>query len=233
MGCGEGFRKTSFLGRVGPDDRQALEAVGRRCQVRANETLFVEGDGSGRVLLLLQGHAKVFSTSPRGRTVLYGVRGPGEIAGELSAIDGEPRIATAITLDAVELVAVSAPVFHSMLRERPGIAYALLLVLADRLRESDRFRTRFGTDDSVGRLAALLVDLAGEFGCPDEANGNRPAGGVRIDLPLTQQDLADWVGASREAVTKALHGFRTAGLVETDRRRIVVLDPDALLHRAG
>lgn len=231
MGCEEGLPRKSFLGRVGPEDRRALEAAGRRCHIHANETLFVEGDGSGRVLMLLAGHAKVFSTSRRGRNVLYGVRGPGEIVGELSAIDGEPRIATAITLDAVELVAVPAGVFHAMLGERPGVAYALLLVLADRLRESDRFRTRFGTDDSAGRLAALLVELAGEFGCPDEGNGHRPAGGVRIDLPLTQQDLADWVGASREAITKALHGFRTAGLVETDRRKIVILDPDVLRHR--
>jgi CRP/FNR family cyclic AMP-dependent transcriptional regulator len=84
----------------------------------------------------------------------------------------------------------------------------------------------FGTSDTIGRVAARLVELAERYGRPSEH-------GVRIDLPITQEELASWVGSSREGVNKALHTLRGLHWVETERRSITVLDVEALRRRAG
>lgn len=221
-GCPPG----TFLGELGPADLAVVESVGRRTRQAAGVTLFVEGEGAGRVLILTAGRAKVFSTSATGRTVVLGIRGPGDIVGELSAADGHPRIATATMLDPGEVLVIPGEMFREHLEVRPGVAAAIVRVLASRLRDADRSRTMFGAHDCPTRLAQILVDLA-------QTQGRSDGDGVLIDIPLTQQDLADWVGASREAVTKARHSFRLAGLIETHRRAIVIHDLPGLLQRAG
>jgi CRP-like cAMP-binding protein len=95
-----------------------------------------------------------------------------------------------------------------------------------RLREADRKRVEFGASDTIGRVAARLVELAQRYGRPAER-------GVRIDLPITQEELASWVGSSREGVNKALHTLKGLRWVETERRSITVLDLEALRRRAG
>jgi CRP-like cAMP-binding protein len=96
-----------------------------------------------------------------------------------------------------------------------------------RLREADRKRAEFGASDTIGRVAARLVELAADYG------QEQPGGGVRIDLPITQEELASWVGASREGTNKALHTLRGLGWVETERRAITVTNLDALRERGG
>jgi CRP-like cAMP-binding protein len=215
----------TFLGELPPDDLVVLESSGRRVAHAAGATLFVEGEGSGRVMIITRGRAKIFATCGNGRSVVLGIRGPGDIVGELSAVDGRPRIATATMLDGGEVLVVPAEVFHGFLDERAGVAATLVRILAVRLRDADRSRTMFGAHDCATRLAQVLLDLA-------ERHGSAHGDATLIDIPLTQQDLADWVGASREAVTKALHSFRHAGIIETRRRAIVVHDLPALIRRA-
>ena len=157
-----------------------------------------------------------------------GIRGPGDILGELSAIDGSPRIASAVTLEPSEMLVLPASSFQSFVEGRAGVASSLLRVLAERLRESDLNRTNFGSEDCATRVTLLLLDLVGRHGT---FNGNGNGNGNKIDLPLTQQDLADWVGESREAVTKALHALREAGVIETSRREITILDTAQLAAR--
>ena len=223
---GFAFRPGSFLARLSPEDLSVLFAAGQRRRYVRNANLFLEGESPGRVFMSLRGRAKVSSASPRGRAVVLGIRGSGDILGELSAIDGRPRIASAVALEPTEMLLVPAAAFQSFVEGRPGVASALLRVFAERLRESDTNRTHFGSDDCATRVALLLLDLSQRHGALGE-NGNK------IDLPLTQQDIADWVGESREAVTKALHSLRAAGLVETDRRAITILDAPGLAVRAS
>jgi len=99
-------------------------------------------------------------------------------------------------------------------------------MLSSRLRDADRKRIEFGAYDTLGRLATRLLELVERFGEPTER-------GVRIALPLTQDELAGWIGSSREAVARALQALRARGYVETRRRTIVVLDLDALRRRAA
>jgi len=187
--------------------------------------VFHEGDRSDRVLLVLSGRLKVASVRPDGGEDVVAIVGPGELLGELSAIDGEPHSCDATALEAVEVVVVPSEEFNAFMASRPDVALRLLRTVTRRLRDADRKRVEFGTHDTLGRVARRLVELAGRYGEPD-------GDGVRIALPLSQDELAGWTGSSREAVVKALRTMRARGWITTARREIRVLDAAALERRA-
>lgn len=215
----------SFLERLSAGDRDDLTALGRRRTLKRATTLFTEGDTSDRVVIIESGRIKISYFTEDGREVVLAVRGPGELLGEFSAIDGEPRSATATALDDAEVLVISAEDFRSFVRERSSSAFALLELVVARIRDADRKRIEFAAYDTVGRVARRLVEMAERFGTPDER-------GTKIDLPLSQDELAGWTGASREAVSKALQHLRGRGWIETGRRNIIVLDLEALAKRA-
>ena len=146
--------------------------------------------------------------------------------GELSAIDGEPRSATATALEDVEALEVAAPAFSALLDRRPDLARHLLEVLSRRLRDGDLMRVEFAALDSVGRVCARLVELCDRFAQPVE-------GGVRIEMVITQDELADWAACSREAAGKALHLLRELGWIETSRRVVTIHSLDELRMRCS
>jgi CRP/FNR family cyclic AMP-dependent transcriptional regulator len=157
--------------------------------------------------------------------VIVAVRGPGDLLGELSAIDDESRAATVITLEPVDALLVAGPAFAAFLERRPRAALVMLRMVAARLRYADTQQADFATHDVVGRVAHRLVELAERFGAAG-------ADGIEVELPLSQEELAGWTGASREAVSKALQLLRSLRIVETGRRHVTVLDLEALRRRA-
>jgi CRP-like cAMP-binding protein len=209
----------TFLGRLRVVDREALLNAGRPRHYRAGEPIFVTGDPGDFIVLITQGRVKVFAPSAAGTETVLSLRGPGDVVGELSAIEDEPtpRVATVVALDAVVCRVVRADEFRSLLAGRPGVALELLRMLAARLRSSDRRRVEFGAYGITQRVARLLVDLAAAHGGLSETN-------VVVRSGLTQDDLAGMVGASRESVARALATLRTLGFVSTGRRQVAVLD---------
>jgi CRP/FNR family cyclic AMP-dependent transcriptional regulator len=214
-----------FLSALTPTELERLIGYGRGQRFRAGTILFGEGDRSHRVLVLLSGKVKISSYTEDGGEVVLGIRTPGDLLGEVAAIDGKPHSASVGALDALTAIAVSGDDFRTFLKEAPGAALALLEMELGRLRDADRKRIEYGAFDSVGRVASRLLELAERFGQPCDD-------GVRITLPLTQQELAGWVGCSREAVSKALHALRDRRLIETQRRAVTVLDLEGLRLRA-
>jgi CRP/FNR family cyclic AMP-dependent transcriptional regulator len=218
---------TGFLAELGPEHLEALRARGWRRRFNRGSTLFEEGAGSEQVMIVLNGRVKISHFTADGREIILAVRGPGELLGELSAIDQEPRSATALAAETVEALVMTVEDFQQYISSTPRAAMVMLVGLVRRLREADRKRIEFAAYDTVGRVALRLLDLAREFG---EKEGRGSA--VRITVPLSQQELAGLIGASREAVSKALQHLRTRGWIETQRRGISILDPDALYKRA-
>lgn len=214
-----------FVAALEPSDLEALTAWGRARRFRRGSMLFREGEDAEHVLIVRAGRVKVSSFTADGREILLAVRGPGELLGELSAIDGEPRSATASALEQVDVLSVPAEDFRSFLEMRPRVTVSLMQMLSRKLRDADRKRIEFGAHDTVGRVCHRLVELAERF-------GEESARGLRITLPLSQQELAGWTGASREAVSKALHQLRSRGYIVTARRGITVVDMSALRRRA-
>jgi CRP/FNR family transcriptional regulator, cyclic AMP receptor protein len=206
--------------------RVALREQGFSRSFQRGAVLFSEGDVADRVFLIEHGWVTLRTPTPAGGEVILGLRGPGDVVGELSALDGEPRSATAVAVDDVEAVVAPARLMSTMLERDPGLAGELLRVLAKRLRESDRQRLEFAMLDTLGRVARRLLELAERFGEPGDD-------GVRVELPLSQEQLASWCGCSREATVKALRTLREVAGVTTGRRTFTLRDPELLRRHAG
>jgi CRP/FNR family cyclic AMP-dependent transcriptional regulator len=206
--------------------RAELLARGIRRRYQAGATLFAEGDRSDRCFLLQRGNVKIVQVTADGREVVLGVRGSGELIGDWSVIDGLPRSASAVALEPVDALQLDAMQFLGFLEVSPKATLWMLRSVLHRLRDSDRKRAEFAASDAAGRLARRLAELADEHGQPVD-------GGIRITLPLSQEELAGWTGSSREAIAKALAQFRSRGWLSTERRRITVHDVDALRKRGS
>jgi len=215
-----------FLDALSDEERDWLRERGVKRSFPAGVAIFLEHEAPDRVMFLLEGRVKIAATSDDGRERVLAFRGPGEVLGELSAIDGRPRSASVIAVDPVSALVMPAADFRRFLENAPRATFFLLSSLIGRLREADRKRVEFGSADTVGRVAARLLELA-------ERYGTRTTEGIRIDLPITQEELASWVGSSREGVNKALNMLKSLRWIETERRSITVLDVEALNRRAG
>jgi CRP/FNR family transcriptional regulator, cyclic AMP receptor protein len=215
-----------FMAQLDPTDRAALTERARTRRWPAGASLFLEGEQSSSVLVVVSGRVKVFSLTAHGEEILLAVRGPGALLGDMSAVDGAPRSASVAALEPVVALVVATPVFIDYLSGRGTAAMVLIRLITQRLRDSDRKRVEFAAFDTASRVARRIVELAERFGEPE-------AGGVRITVALSQDELAGWVGASREAVAKALRVLRTRGYVTTGRRTMTVLDLEGLRRRAG
>jgi CRP/FNR family cyclic AMP-dependent transcriptional regulator len=207
-----------FLDAIGERaaSRLLAESVDRRWP--SGSVLFHEGDRADRVLFVVEGRVKLEVTETNGTTSLLALRGPGDVIGELAAVDATTRLAAAVAFGGpVRCTVVPASTFRDVVEGDTTAAMALVRLLAGRLREAEGRRAEHGALGVEQRLARRLLDLV-------DADG-------RVD-GLGQDELAGLVGASREAVAKALQGLRAAGVVATGRRSIEVLDVAALGRRA-
>jgi len=207
-------------------DLGQLRRLGSRRSLPAGATVFIEGDDPYDLMIIERGDIKLVTAALNGQETLLDVLSAGEVVGELSAIDGAPRSATATALTDVELTSIPVDRFLDFLQANPSSMGGLLAVAVRRLRLSNRRQLEFTTADALGRVCARLDELANRFGRTDELEG------VRIDLPITQTELAQWCGLSREAVVKALRKMRELGWVTTDDGSVVVEDRPSV-HRRG
>lgn len=214
-----------FLDALTSEEAEALRACAMKRAYGSGVTLVHQGDDGGPVIVLLDGRVKVASVTTAGREVIIAVRGRGDLVGELAALDESPRSASILSLEPVEALVIPASAFAAFLERHPRVALVILRMVAGRLRYSDAQQADFATQDVVGRVARRLVELAGRFG------ETRDGGRIVVELPISQDELAAWCGASREAVAKALQLFRSLKMVETGRRQVTVLDLEGLRRR--
>lgn len=187
--------------------------------------IFPEGEIGDHMYVILEGKVKLGHASPDGRESLMAVLGPGEIFGELSLFDPGPRTATATALTDARILALGNTSLHPWLAGRPEVAEALLAALARRLRRTNDALADLVFSDVPGRVAKALLDLADKF-------GEVTSQGLLVKHDLTQEELAQLVGASRETVNKALADFAHRGWVRVDQREVLLLSIDRLARRA-
>jgi CRP-like cAMP-binding protein len=211
---------------LGEREWAGLLALGHARTAAPGDVLLLEHEEADRVIVLVSGRVKVTVSTPTGAGAVLGFRGPGSLLGEQAALDGRPRGATVTAIEPVDYVSIAASAFRHHLRSNADVALALISLLSARLRDADRKRAEHLAGDTSARVAARLVELADQYGVP--------AGeGVRIELPLSQGELAGWSGSSLEAVAKALRTLRSAGWLETGRREITLRDVEALRRLGG
>src|SRR5436305_11811768 len=207
------------------DAAAALEAVMSTRAVERGHHIFREGDTGDRLFVVLDGKVKISRSAADGRENLLAVLGPGEMCGELSLFDPGPRTATVTTVTDSRLASLDHDDLRPLLLDRPGVAVHLLQALAMRLRRTNEAMADLVFSDVPGRVAKALLDLADKFGTAEP-------GGVRVRHDLTQEELAQLVGASRETVNKALADFVHRGWIQLQGKSVVVLDEDRLRRRA-
>jgi CRP/FNR family transcriptional regulator, cyclic AMP receptor protein len=211
----------SFLDALGERPRAELLALGTPRVFPAGAVLLGERAATSHVIAILRGWALVSADTERGGRLILGLRGAGEIVGEMAALDRRPRSATVTALGEVRSVVLTGDRFRRYLAGNPAAGGLVLRQLSTRLRSADAERRALASETVLQRLAARLVELTDRTGRPGD-------GGIVIDLPLLQHDLAAAIGATREAVAKALRLLRDQGVVRTDRRRLTVLSPEPL-----
>lgn len=212
--------------QLSPPIIEDLIRRGTTLKLRKGQHLFHEADAGDQVFLVRSGRIKVALTTPTGRELLLAMKEPGELVGELSAIDGGERSAAAAATEASTVSSVSGSAFLDALDCDPRLALVLLRQMARQIRIAGRRSADRVSADTKTRLAQRLLDLATTIGHYD-------AQGDTTTLRLTQDDLAGWIGATREATARALGELRTTGCVSTGRQRIDILDNDVLASSAG
>lgn len=211
----------SLLDYLTPEEREFLGERGVQRKLPGGEAVMHAGDPTDHVLVLLSGWVRVYSTTRAGGVVLLALRGPGDVIGEVAALQKWTRTANVQSLQEIHFVQLRADEFIACLQERPAIAIALLRQMTLRLRESESARVNAATLDVTRRVATLLLQLADVYGRTEDA-------GLVVRTPLTQQDIADRIGASRRAVARALATLRERGIVHTGRQMFVVTEPEVL-----
>ena len=210
-----------MLDLLSPDDAAALLSSGTTRVYQAGEVLISEGDATTFVLVIRGGRAAVAVNTEHGGRLILALRGPGDVIGELSALDGGARSATVTALTATEAVVVPVDRFHGVLARRPAASRVIMRAIGGRLRDSDSERRVLVSASLLQRVARVLTELVDQDGRPC-------AEGTLINLNLPQHDLAALVGATREGTAKALRLLRESGVVLTRPNRTVVVDRDVL-----
>jgi CRP/FNR family transcriptional regulator len=200
-------------------ERVAAVAVPRRFD--AHRVIFREGDSSDTCYVVRSGHARAVLEHPDGRTITLAHFGPGDIFGELAMFDDERRSATVETLDEVHAVAVLGSDMRRLLREHPDLAVKLVTSLGRRLREANDRLTRQSFQTVQSRVAVVLSELV-------EQARQEGAGERDVLVTITQADVAQLAGSSRESASRFLAVLERAGLVTQGRGRITVHEPEAL-----
>jgi CRP/FNR family transcriptional regulator, cyclic AMP receptor protein len=196
-------------------------------RVPRGTVIFSKGDEGSSMMAVLAGRVRISAVSMDGKEVTLNVIGAGEIFGEIALLDGKPRSADATAQEDTVLMVVERKQFLPFLLKNETLVERLLVVLCDRLRRTSLVLEEIALFDLPSRLARLLVKLSNDYGRP------APGGGVRIDMKLSQRDLATLVASSRETVNKQLRGWREQGVVEQLAGYLVVRDTVALERLVG
>lgn len=219
------LQQTPLFSALDEEAAMALQKSMVPQTIKRGSTLFQEGDAGDRLYVVTAGKIKLSHASGDGRESVLAVLGPGDMFGELSLFDPGPRTATASAVTDSAVLGLGNTDLNPWLVGRPEVAQKLLQALAHRLRRTNEAMSDLVFADVPGRVAKALLDLGEKFGSKTEA-------GIYVNHDLTQEELAQLVGASRETVNKALADFVSRGWLKLETRSVELLDLDRLSKRA-
>jgi CRP/FNR family cyclic AMP-dependent transcriptional regulator len=211
-----------FWNELDKTEQVALKDAARSLTYSTGMPLCYQGDPSDHVIVIESGWAKVTSSTEDGHEVVLAIRGPGDLICESAVLGSRPRSATITALGTLRALLVSASKFTAFLDEHPRVWRMVSGTLVRRNDDDARRLGAHASADGARRLALLMVHLTERCGV------QRPDGAIMILPPLSQEELASWIDASRETVARALKVWRARGLVDTARRKIIVLRPENL-----
>jgi len=194
---------------------------------RKHETIFREGDPGERFYIVVSGSVAVLRVNGEGRETILSLLKAGDFFGEMSIFDSAVRSASIRTVTAAEIAHIEREDFMDLLDHSPTIGRLLVVALAERLRAANALVSSTTSPDIRSRLASLLLNLMDRFGEP------QPEGGTRISLRLTNQEMANMIGTTRETVNRTLNRFWDERLIDMRTSHVVVVAPDRLRSLIG
>jgi CRP/FNR family cyclic AMP-dependent transcriptional regulator len=219
------LRRAPLFEGLDEENARGLRRQLTEVKLSRGEHLFQEGQDGDRLFVVLDGKMKLTRAAVDGRENLLGVLGPGEMFGELSLFDPRPRTSSASAVTDATLAALGHDALRRMLQDHPEVSLHMLQALARRLRRANDVVADLVFTDVPGRVAKNLLDLADRF-------GEQEKDGLHVHHDLTQEELAQLVGASRETVNKALADFAARGWLQISARSVLILDVERLRKRA-
>jgi CRP/FNR family cyclic AMP-dependent transcriptional regulator len=222
----QSLARIPLLRNVSSEALSQLTRSLRRRSYHRGEVVFHQGDPGDTLHLVRNGRVKVVLPAETGDEVVLAILGPGDCFGELAVLDGGPRSAGVVAMEPVETLVLGRQDFLAFFRGNPEAAERMVVNLAHIIRRVNEDVADLAFLDLPGRLAKKLLELA-------ESHGQQMDGGagIEITVPLTQEELAGMIGATRPSVNKILGWYEDQGAIQRRGRRIAIFKPDALRQR--
>lgn len=210
-----------LLRHLRPEELSRVAASATLARHRSGATIFQKGDPSGSMMAVVRGRVKICAYSADGKELVLNIIDRGSLFGEIALLDGEPRSADAVAIEETELLVLERNRLMPFLTANPEIATRFIAVLCQRLRQTSEALEDALLRDAPSRVARGLLRLAATF-------GQQKPGGTRLDIKLSQQQIGNLIGISRESVNKFLGDWSRSHYIAVNDGFITIIDKDAL-----
>jgi CRP/FNR family transcriptional regulator len=222
----EYLRGVSILSGLTDPQLAVLAASFHRRTYPARAIIFHQGEPGMALYIIIAGKVRVFMVSESGREMTADILGQGEVFGEMALLSNQPRSASIMAMTSTQVLTLDRDAFHAGLRAYPEIAVNILAVLANRLRATTTFASELVFNNLHGRVGHVLLALAERHGVMEDST-------LSIDVPLTQTELANLVGTTRESVSRTLSVYEGHGVLRVAGTHFTILKPEALRRAAA
>ncbi len=225
-GADETFAGAALFHGLDPAAAARLAAIAERHHVERDAVIFRRGEVGAAMYVILRGKVRIGRPAGPDRENLLTLLGPGELLGELTLFDPAPRKATATALTEVDLAVFTYTAVRDWVANEPGAAWHFLQLMARRLRRTNDALENLLFADVPRRVARTLLTMARQF-------GDQTSEGIRVNHDLTQEQMAQHIGASRESVNKVLSELAGRLIIRRELRSVVILDVERLKRKAS
>jgi len=215
------LRRLSFFKRLSPELRARVAAVAHIKPHEKGELIFAEGDPADAFMAIVSGRVKVFKSTPAGKEIILEIFGAGDPLGAVAVYEGAPFMASALALEASEILSIDSRAFFRLLEDDPAFVRGLLSGLTIRLAELTRRLAEMSGARVEARFARLFLKLADQIGRQDR-------GGLFVPMPLSRQELADLTGTTIETAIRIMSRWQKEDVLRTEKDGFVLISRDAL-----
>lgn len=211
----ETLKKSDIFSKLKEEEFEAISSLFDLKQYKNNETIFLEGDTSDNFYLVAAGSVKVLKHTVMGKDIILEMMSPGDVFGGVAVLDKKPYPASAEAMEAASVIKISRINLLKIMEEYPVLKLEIVKYFSDKLRDAHEMLKNIATERVERRIASLLLKLSEKVGVADGEF-------IRIDFPLTRQEIAEMVGTTVETCIRTMSKFQKDGLVKSSNHRTMI-----------
>ena len=211
----ETLKKSDIFSKLKEEEFEAISSLFDLKQYKNNETIFLEGDSSDNFYLVAAGSVKVLKHTVMGKDIILEMMSPGDVFGGVAVLDKKPYPASAEAMEAASVIKISRLDLLKIMEEYPVLKLEIVKYFSDKLRDAHEMLKNIATERVERRIASLLLKLSEKVGVADGEF-------IRIDFPLTRQEIAEMVGTTVETCIRTMSKFQKDGLVKSSNHRTMI-----------